>query len=80
VTAAEVDLLDSPGTAEDTWQRWIGLACLPVAQLAGIGSVAVVAAHPDDEVLGVGGAMAQFAAAETRLRRRAGACQLDAGR
>jgi LmbE family N-acetylglucosaminyl deacetylase len=68
VTAAEANLIDSPGTAEDAWQHWIGLACLPIAQLAGIGSAVVVAAHPDDEVLGVGGTMTQLAAAGARLR------------
>ena len=65
---AEVNLIDSPGTAEDAWQHWIGLACLPIAQLAGIGSAVVIAAHPDDEVLGVGGTMAQLVAAGVRLR------------
>lgn len=65
---AEVNLIDSPGTAEDAWQHWIGLACLPIARLAGIGSAVVIAAHPDDEVLGVGGTMAQLAAAGVRLR------------
>jgi LmbE family N-acetylglucosaminyl deacetylase len=68
VTAADVNLINGPGTSEDTWQHWIGLACLPIAQLTGIGSAVVVAAHPDDEVLGVGGTMAQLAAAGARLR------------
>jgi LmbE family N-acetylglucosaminyl deacetylase len=68
VTGAEVNLIDSPGTSEEVWQHWIGLACLPIAQFEGIGSAVVIAAHPDDEVLGVGGTMAQLAAPGVRLR------------
>ncbi len=68
MTAAEVNLIDGPGTSEDLWRSWIGLRCLPVAQFAGVRSAVVVAAHPDDEVLGVGGTMALLAAAGCRLR------------
>ena len=47
--------IDAPGTDERTWAAWPWLSTLPGAGpigLAGIGSAVIVAAHPDDEVLG----------------------------
>ena len=50
-----------PGTPEAAWQRW-GLS-FPTFSLLGCNHLVVVAPHPDDEILGVGGLMALAAAA-----------------
>ena len=60
--------IDLPGTPEEAWESWLELRHLPAANPQAWRSVVIVAAHPDDEVLGAGGTMALLAAGGARLR------------
>ncbi|MBA2554148.1 MAG: PIG-L family deacetylase [Geodermatophilaceae bacterium] len=57
-----VTAIAGAGTPETAWQTWPGLHRLPPLDLDGCRRVVLLAPHPDDEVLGVGGLLRQLAA------------------
>jgi hypothetical protein len=76
VTRLAASRIDRPGTDAAAWRSWPELRRLPAIDPASWPSVAVVAAHPDDEVLGTGlgpvlppGTVAHFTSGQEVLLR-----------
>jgi LmbE family N-acetylglucosaminyl deacetylase len=65
---APANPIDAPGTSEAAWRDWPELARRPVLDVTAWSSAVIVAAHPDDEVLGPGGIMATLAGAGIPVR------------
>jgi LmbE family N-acetylglucosaminyl deacetylase len=64
----KTDAAARPGTPEPAWQEWSALSELPVQTLDEVASAVVLAAHPEDAILGFGGALAILADRGARLR------------
>jgi LmbE family N-acetylglucosaminyl deacetylase len=65
VTGGQIGaLIAGAGTPEAVWRPWLDRQPLPELDLARLGRPLVVAPHPDDEVLGVGGLLALAGVAE----------------
>ncbi|MFI6984985.1 PIG-L deacetylase family protein [Embleya sp. NPDC050154] len=71
---APADPIQAPGTPERVWRAWRALTDLPrvaPSEMAGpfrAGGLVVVAAHPDDEILGAGGLIAAHLDTGSRVR------------
>lgn len=59
-----VTIIAGPGTGERAWRTWDAPRTWPELDLRTAGTPVVVAPHPDDEVLGVGGLLARLRRAE----------------
>ena len=68
VSVAAGNRIDRPGTDEATWRAWPQLGQLPAADISGWASAVILAAHPDDEVLGAGGTISLLAASGASIR------------
>jgi LmbE family N-acetylglucosaminyl deacetylase len=68
VTGAANRIDTAAGTGEEVWRDWLASCRLEPAGLAGWSSAVIIAAHPDDEVLGAGGTLAILAASSARIR------------
>jgi LmbE family N-acetylglucosaminyl deacetylase len=60
--------IDAPGSSEALWNDWIPSLRSEVLDVTAWTSAVILAAHPDDEVLGAGGIVCLLAAAGARLR------------